>query len=130
MKSPYKMAMLAFTLIIATAICAAAGELFELPRGVHSRWISFENITGAKGQGGKANEGRKGSPNRVIKAGELVRIAEIEGPGVIRRIWLTVRGEPEILRGMVIRMYWGRAARALGRGPRFRIFSASRLQGR
>ncbi|MFH1070410.1 MAG: glycoside hydrolase family 172 protein, partial [Candidatus Glassbacteria bacterium] len=25
---------------------------------------------------------------------------------VIRRIWLTVRGEPEILRGMVFRIYW------------------------
>ena len=70
----------------------SAGELFDLPDGVHSRWISFENITGAKGQGGKANQGRKGAPSRAINAGEKVTLAEIDGPGVIRRIWCTVSG--------------------------------------
>lgn len=102
---PATLAIAALSLLSAFP-ASFAGELFDLPDGVHSRWISFENITGARGQGGIANEGRKGSPNRVIKAGERVRIAEIEGPGVIRRIWLTVRGEPQILRGMVIRIYW------------------------
>ncbi|MBW7995178.1 MAG: DUF2961 domain-containing protein [Candidatus Glassbacteria bacterium] len=100
-----------FTILAALLICPllsglSAGELFDLPAGVHSRWISFENPDGAKGQGGRANEGRKGAPARPIKAGERVRLARIEGPGVIRRIWLTVRGEPEFLRGMVIRFYW------------------------
>jgi hypothetical protein len=106
MKSISLFLILGAAIIFAPALPAAAGELFDLPDAVHSRWISFENISGAKGQGGQENDGRKGAPNRVIKAGELVRIAEIQGPGVIRRIWLTVRGEPQILRGMVVRIYW------------------------
>jgi hypothetical protein len=97
---------LAFALSVSGICLLFARELFDLPDGVHSRWISFENVAGAKGQGGKANLGRKGAPARVIKAGEKVTLAEIHGPGVIRRIWCTVRGEPEILRGMVFRIYW------------------------
>jgi len=84
----------------------SAGELFDLPDGVHTRWFSFENLTGEKGQGGQTNQGRKGAPARPIKAGEKVTLAEINGPGVIRRIWLTLRGKPEVLRGMVLRIYW------------------------
>ena len=84
----------------------SAGELFDLPDGVHTRWFSFENLTGEKGQGGQTNQGRKGAPARPIKAGEKVTLAEINGPGVIRRIWLTLRGKPEVLSGMVLRIYW------------------------
>jgi len=98
--------ILALALSVSSIGLLIAGELFDLPDGVHSRWISFENITGAKGQGGKANLGRKGAPSRIINAGEKVTLAEIDGPGVIRRIWCTVRGEPEILRGIVFRIYW------------------------
>ena len=79
---------------------------YVVPDGVDTRWVSFENTTGAKGQGGKANQGRKGAAARRIAPGETVTLAEIDGPGVIRRIWLTVRGNPDNLRGMVIRMYW------------------------
>lgn len=80
--------------------------LYEVPDNLQSRWISFENPTGAKGAGGQASEGRKGSPSKTIKAGETVTLAAIEGPGTIRRIWCTVTGKPEILRGMVLRIYW------------------------
>ena len=97
-------------LILFLSLCGAsrlpAGELFDLPDGVHTRWVSFENPTGEKGQGGQTNQGRKGAPARPIKAGEKVTLAEINGPGVIRRIWLTLRGKPETLRGMVFRIYW------------------------
>ncbi|RLB13890.1 MAG: DUF2961 domain-containing protein [Deltaproteobacteria bacterium] len=100
--------LLALTFLLGTGriIPVSAAELFELPPGVHTRWISFENPAGAKGQGGKANQGRKGAPSRYISAGQTVTLAEINGPGVIRRIWLTVRGKPEILRGLVFRIYW------------------------
>jgi len=81
-------------------------SLYEVPQGVETRWISFENPTGAKGQGGTAAGGRKGSFFKPLKAGETMTLADIKGPGVIRRIWATVRGVPEILRGMVIRFYW------------------------
>jgi len=91
------------------AVCLPVGQaqnLYEVPEGGQTRWISFENPTGAKGQGGQAAQGRKGSFFRPVKPGERMTIADIGGPGVIRRIWATVRGVPEILRGMVWRIYW------------------------
>jgi len=90
------------------AVCPRldASEPFEIPSKVETRWISFENPTGAKGAGGRANNGRKGAPSHPIPAGQTMTLADLEGPGVIRRIWLTVRGEPEILRGVVVRMFW------------------------
>jgi hypothetical protein len=83
-----------------------AQSLFEVPDNIQSRWISFENPTGGHGAGGEANEGRKGAPSRTIKAGETVTLAEINGTGIIRRIWCTVAGKPEIVRGVVLRIYW------------------------
>jgi len=83
-----------------------AQELFEIPAGVETRWFSFENPGGVKGEGGKANLGRKGAPARAIKSGETVTLADAKGPGVIRRMWCTVAGNPQFLRGLVIRMYW------------------------
>ena len=84
----------------------AAQDLFQIPAGVETRWFSFENPGGVKGEGGKTNLGRKGAPARSIKAGETVTLADAKGPGVIRRMWCTVRGNPQFLRGLVIRMYW------------------------
>jgi hypothetical protein len=81
-------------------------QLFEVPDQIQSRWISFENPTGDKGEGGKANQGRKGAPSKVIKAGELATLAEIDGPGMLRRIWCTVQQKPELMRGLVLRIYW------------------------
>ena len=86
---------------------AAANEDFEIPAGVEARWVSPENTTGAKGRGGMTNEGRKGSPWLVLNAGEKKVMADIQGPGVIRRIWATTyKRRPDLYRGLVIRMYW------------------------
>ncbi len=98
-----------FTLLLTAVyfIDLGAGELFSVPESVETRWSSFENPSGAKGRAGRANQGRKGAPFRKIAAGETVTLAEIDGPGVIRRIWLTVRpGNPNHLRGLVVRMFW------------------------
>ncbi len=77
---------------------------------VESRSISHENRTGEKGAGGKAASnlgvGRKGSPAVNIASGETLELCNIKGPGVIRHIWMTTRGEPINLRSMVIRAYW------------------------
>lgn len=94
-----------FTVALVPAL-SRAQNLYEAPEGIETRWISFENPSGGKGQGGTAAQGRKGSFYRPVQAGESLTIADIQGPGVIRRIWATVRGVPEILRGMVIRIYW------------------------
>ena len=91
---------------LAAGILAPAQNLYDVPAGVETRWISFENPTGAKGEGGKAADGRKGSFYQPVKPGETKTLADIRGPGVIRRFWATVRGVPEILRGVVVRIYW------------------------
>ncbi len=86
---------------------AAAQNLFDLPApGVETRWLSFENRSGGKGQGGLANQGRKGAASTRVKAGETFTMVDVRGPAVIRRIWITVRGNVENLRGLVIRAYW------------------------
>ena len=83
---------------------------YLLDTGLVSRSISFENPTGAPGEGGKAASnlgvGRKGSPMRPIKPGETLQLCDIEGPGTIRHIWLTTESNPENLRSLVIRAYW------------------------
>ncbi len=83
---------------------------YLLDTGLVSRSISFENPTGAPGEGGKAAShlgvGRKGSPSRPIKPGETIQLCDIEGPGTIRHIWLTTEAVPENLRSLVIRAYW------------------------
>ena len=60
----------------------------------------------AAGNGGRANEGRQGAPSRVIRPGETVVLADIAGPGVVRRVWLTVPGQVEALRGFGFRIFW------------------------
>jgi hypothetical protein len=97
------------TSTLALALATAAGlaqELFERPSGVVTRWYSFENPAGAPGEGGRANEGRKGAAWKTVQPGETVVLADIAGPGVVRRIWLTVPRQVETLRGWVVRMYW------------------------
>ena len=77
-----------------------------------TRSISPENFTGEKGKGGmadpvkdkdernKANawyaardlgKGWKVNPFIVVKPGETITIAEIDGPGAIQQIWMTDR---------------------------------------
>jgi hypothetical protein len=94
-------------LVLAFVADAAFGqELYERPEGVVTRWYSFENPTGAPGAGGRANDGRKGAASKAVPSGETVVLADVPGPGVVRRIWLTVPGQVETLRGWVVRIYW------------------------
>jgi hypothetical protein len=93
-----------------TSIPDPVREPYLLHTGVVSRSISFENPTGAPGQGGKAASalgvGRKGSPNRKIQPGETVGLCDIEGPGMIRHFWMTTGNVKNHLRSVVIRAYW------------------------
>ena len=101
-----RLAPLALAVLVLVPVGAPAQELFELPKDVETRWFSFENPSGAPGEGGRENEGRKGAASKSIEAGETVVLADITGPGVVRRIWLTVRGKVGTLRSFVVRMYW------------------------
>jgi hypothetical protein len=83
---------------------------YLLDTGLVSRSISFENPTGAPGEGGKAASnlgvGRKGSPSRAIKPGEVIQLCDIQGPGTIRHIWLTTDRNPQNLRTLVLRGWY------------------------
>lgn len=85
-------------------------DLYSLPENLESRSVSFENPRGEKGAGGKAasalGAGRKGSPARMIGPGETVELADIEGPGQIRHMWMTTYDVADTMRGLVIRIYW------------------------
>lgn len=89
-----------------------------------TRSISPENYTGERGKGGmadpvkdkdvrnKANswaaakdlgKGWKVNPFIIVKPGETITIAEIEGSGAIQQIWMTPTGN---WRFSILRMYW------------------------
>ena len=83
-------------------------HLYTFPGSVETRWTSPENPSGEKGQAGKANGGRKGSPSFSLKAGEKRVLAEVSGTsGTIRRIWATIIDlSPTMLRGLKLEFYW------------------------
>lgn len=81
-----------------------------------SRSISAENPKGGKGEGGRASDGTashaarelgqgwKVSPYTHVPNGETITLAEIDGPGQITHIWLTIGAE--WWRRLVVRVYW------------------------
>jgi hypothetical protein len=86
---------------------AYAQELYMMPEDKESRWVSFENLNGAKGRGGMENQGAKGHAFDKIPAGQSINLVDINGSGSIRRIWLTFSDRsPEMLRSLRIDMYW------------------------
>ncbi|HUR78065.1 MAG TPA: glycoside hydrolase family 172 protein [Acidimicrobiales bacterium] len=88
-----------------------AHDLTRVPKGVESRAVTFENPTGARGAGGTVANGRKGAPFQLIDAGERVVLAEIDGPGVIRHIWMTFPlAPPEIMRAKLIEVFYDGAS--------------------
>ncbi len=88
-------------------------SLYQANAQLHSRSICFENPTGAPGAGGQASsplgQGRKGDPARVVAPGERLCLADIEGPGTIRHIWMTTMANRTILRGVMVRIFWEEA---------------------
>lgn len=94
-----------------------ANDLSNLHRlsDAESRSISPENLTGEKGRGGMATDGTganaardlgqgwKLSPSIKIPAGETFTLADIEGPGAIQQIWMTVH---KPWRQAILRIYW------------------------
>jgi hypothetical protein len=85
-------------------------------RDERTRSITAENPDGAVGAGGQAAHddlgvGRKGSPCLFdVEAGATETLADVDGPGTIRHVWMTVPEETEagdaVLRDVVLRCYW------------------------
>jgi hypothetical protein len=75
---------------------------------IKSRAITAENQRGAPGEGGKELEGRKGLPCLWnLKKDMTYTFAEMEGPGMVRHIWITVQNtSPQKMRNLILRFYW------------------------
>jgi len=95
-----------------------SSEPYHLTGPVESRSISFENVSGEKGAGGKAASrlgiGRKGAASKSILPGETIALCDVAGSGTIRHIWMTgsFNREKDLtqgkfsLRTTVIRAFW------------------------
>jgi hypothetical protein len=83
-------------------------SFYTFPGDVETRWASPENPSGEKGQAGKANGGRKGSPSFSLPAGNQRVLAAVSGTsGTVRRIWVTINDlSPKMLRGLRLDFYW------------------------
>jgi hypothetical protein len=82
-------------------------EWFKMPSGTETRWASFENPSAGKGKGGSENNRAKGHPNEMFAPGETKTLLNINGAGVIQRMWMTISDRsPQVLRAIKIEMYW------------------------
>ncbi|MBL4678825.1 MAG: DUF2961 domain-containing protein [Mucilaginibacter sp.] len=81
--------------------------LFEFDGNSITRWSSPENLNGKKGGGAIENFGAKGRPYLNLPAGKSADLLNIQGQGIINRIWITINDRsPEMLRTLVIEMLW------------------------
>lgn len=97
-----------------------AQELFKIPADKpQTRWVSPENPTGEKGQGGKVNKGAKGQAFYIIAPGEKKIIFNVKGAGVIQRIWVsgTIPVDAEQRRSVRLDMFWDDASKAAVSAP-------------
>ena len=82
------------------------------PPDVQTRYQNFENPMGAKGGGGKENQGRKGCAFEDLKAGETKTLFQAEGSGIVTHIWITLKSpeggvlNPMIMRGVRLDAFW------------------------
>ena len=85
-----------------------AQNLYTLPKDFKSSSISsFENINGIKGAGGKTNHSAKGNASEDLKSGQSKTLLNIDGAGIIQRMWFTLRERsPEMMRSVRLRIYW------------------------
>ena len=102
--------VLTFCIVQAIPVPQTVGQaLYTTPsKNTTTRWISPENPTGEKGKGGLTNKGAKGNAFYIVQPGETQSLLEIEGAGIIQRMWMSgsIATVAEQRRGVVIKMYW------------------------
>jgi hypothetical protein len=84
-------------------------ELFKAPaEETETRWVSPENPTGGKGQGGKTNKGAKGNAFYIVAPGEKKVLLDVKGAGIIKKMWMSgsIALNPEQRRAVRIDMFW------------------------
>jgi hypothetical protein len=117
--------LIAALLTMAVAPTAAlAQELFEFQPHT-TRWISPESRDAPQGKGGRENQGAKGHAYDTIRAGESLVLANIQGAGIIRRIWITVENRTPVLRSLRLEMFWDNADKPAVSAPLGDFFGAA-----
>jgi len=107
MKVFLKLSVILMLITFFSAEKMLAQELYKLPKNTTTGWSSFENPKAEKGAGAKENQGAKGHPFNKIEAGKSITLLDVEGMGVVNRIWMTFSDRSaEMLRSLVIEMYW------------------------
>ena len=115
------------SLLIAVAIAApaTAQELFQFQQQT-THWTSPETRDAPRGEGGRENQGAKGHPYDTIRAGQSLILADIQGAGTIRRIWITVENRtPVMLRSLRLDMFWDGATQPAVSVPLGDFFGAA-----
>lgn len=101
-------------------------SLYEKPKGVKTRWISFENTTTERGKAALENKSAKGHAFDNVRPGETKTLLDIQTSGSIRKIWLTINDRsPEMLRGLKLEMYWDGSERPAVSAPLGDFFGIS-----
>jgi len=93
--------ILPFLTIALLACCfsnpVASQHIWEL-RDYSSERVSSYDVSGANDDGNWKNK---------IKPGDTRTISEMNGPGIIKHIWITIASnEPQHLKKIILRMYW------------------------
>lgn len=98
--------VLALSMLMGSSVFAQ--NLYTLPDNFKSSSISsFENMNGVKGSGGKSNHSAKGNAFESLNAGQSKTLLELEGAGIIQRMWFTLQNRtPDMLRSLRLRIYW------------------------
>ncbi len=68
---------------------------------------ALKNRNGEKYGGGKENNSAKGHPYDTIAAGASYSLLDIQGTGIINRMWITINDRsPKMLRSLKLEMFW------------------------
>lgn len=84
-----------------------AQELYRKRPDANTRWATFENPSAAKGAAANENKQAKGHAFDPFKAGETKTLLNVDGSGIVRRIWVTLPDrDPLMLRSLRLEMFW------------------------
>lgn len=96
-----------FVVMISLWNVTQAQELYKMRNDVKSKLISFENMKGEVGGGGKENDGAKGHATETILPGATRKIVDFDGVGIVQRMWYTISDRsPEVLRSIRLQIFW------------------------
>lgn len=112
--------LLAGRLLAQSPVLPTDQPLYQSPdAGTTTGWVSPENPTGAPGQGGRTNQGAKGNAFYILSPGEQKVIYDLQGAGMITRIWFSgsIAVNAEQRRAVRVDMYWDGATKPAVSAP-------------